>query len=201
MMKENSQQQQTAETEIPVPVPPIPRFTPTLTLYGELAAALTASLDQFAASVPGFDDETVSRDFVRRKKRISPEFVKSAVSALFGDNELLGVKPLDGAETMDDKQYIDAMNPVVQKLLTVYKRLNFTVQVREARLVRKAQQIYGIAKELARDRETSTIKSHVDQMARTRQLRRRTAKPEETPPPSPAPDPPGKEEPTTTIRR
>ncbi len=63
------------QTEVPAQAPApqaTPLVTPSPTLYGELASALSASLDQFAASVPGFDDETVTRDFVRRKKRISP---------------------------------------------------------------------------------------------------------------------------------
>jgi hypothetical protein len=139
-------------------------------------------LDRFTANVPGFDDETVTREFVRRKRRIPRAFVHRAVGALFGSSELHAVEVLDMAETMDDKQYIDAMQPVEQKLFGVWKRLRFTIQVREARLARKAQQIYGVARELARDRETSTIKLHVDEMAtfRSQKVRRRT-KPDEVP--------------------
>ena len=108
---------QITEPEVPTPVPqPAPLVTPTPTLYGELAAGLLSSLDQFTASVPGFDDETVTPEFVRRKQRISPDFVNTAVSALFGSNELLAVKQLDAVEAQDDKQYTDAMNPVVQRL-------------------------------------------------------------------------------------
>ena len=189
---------QITEPEVPTPQP-VPLVTPSPTLYGELATTLSADLDQFTASVPGFDDETVTIDFVRRKQRIATVFVNKAVAALFGSNELLAVKPLDAVETMDDKQYVDAMSPLVQKLGTVYQRLRFTVQVREARLARKAQQIYGVAKELARDRETSEIKSHVNEMARALKARRTkpAAKPEETPAAAP-----GKEGDTTaTIRK
>ena len=193
---------QITESEVPatVPIPqPAPLVTPSPTLYGELATSLSADLDQFTASVPGFDDETVTIEFVRRKQRIATAFVSKAVGALFGNNELLAVKPLDAAETMDDKQYVDAMSPLVQKLGTVYKRLRFTVQVREARLTRKAQQIYGVAKELARDRETAPIAAHVAEMAKALKGRksRQLAKPEETPAAAP-----GKEgEATTTIRK
>ena len=196
-MKENTQ---ITESEVPAPVPvpqPVPLVTPSPTLYGELAAGLIADLDRFCASVPGFDDETVTLDFVRRKKRVSKVFVTKAVGALFGNNELLEIKPLDAAETMDDKQYVDAMAPLVQKLGSVFKRLGFTVDVREARLTRKAQQIYGVAKELARDREATEIKTQVDEMAKARKIRAKPA-PKEVP----AAPAPGKEgETTTTIRK
>jgi len=198
-MNENTQ---ITESEVPSPVPatqPVPLVTPSPTLYGELAAGLSADLDQFTASVPGFDDETVSPEFVRRKQRIGAPFVNKAVGALFGNNELLAIKPLDAAETMDDKQYVDAMSPLVQKLGTVYKRLRFTVQVREARLTRKAQQIYGVAKELARDRETSVIRIQVDEMAKA--LKAGRTKPAPKPEEAPAAPAPGKEGETTTTRR
>ena len=192
-MNENTQ---INESEVPAPQP-VPLVTPSPTLYGELAAGLIAALDQFTASVPGFDDETVTVAFVRRKKRLSKAFVNKAVGALFGNNELLAIKPLDAAEAMDDKQYVDAMFPVVQKLGTVFKRLGFTVDVREARLTRKAQQIYGVAKELARDREATPLNNQVDEMAKTRQRRAKPA-PKEAPPAAA----PGKEsETTTTIRK
>jgi hypothetical protein len=173
---------QTDDTRLPVLVKPIPRLTPSPTFYGQLADGLAADLDRFSANVPGFDDETVQPEFVRRKRRIPRRFVQRAVGALFGSSELLAVEVLDAAETMDDQQYIDAMQPVERKLFAVWKRLRFTIQVREARLARKAQQIYGVAKELARDRETSTIQSHVDEMAKFRsQKKRRRTTPDEVP--------------------
>jgi hypothetical protein len=176
----------TAEPDVPVPAQPVPLVTPSPTLYGELASGLISDLDQFSANVPGFDDETVTPEFVRRKERISIDFVNRAVGALFGSSELLGVKVLNSSEAMDDKQYVDAMSPVEQKLLVVYRRLRFTIRMRQARLARTAQQIYGIAKELARDRETSTIRGHVDDMAKARTLRaKRKPKPDEAAPPAP----------------
>lgn len=164
-----------AEPDVPVPAQPIPLVTPSPTLYGELASKLGADLDQFAANVPGFDDETMTKEFVRRKQRVKPDFVNRAVGALFGSNELLDVKALNTSEAMDDKQYVDAMAPVAQKMGAVYKRLRFTVRMREARLARTAQQIFGIAKELARDRDTSTLRSHIDDMARIKSLKVRRA--------------------------
>jgi len=172
----------TDDTQLPALARPIARVTPSPTLYGELARDLMADLDRFSANVPGFNDETVKPEFVRRKRRIPRPFVQRAVGALFGSNELLAVEVLDAAETMDDQQYLDAMKPVEQKLFAVYKRVRFTNQVREARLARKAQQIYGVAKELARDRETSTIKVHVDEMAKYRtQKKPRRTKPVDVP--------------------
>jgi hypothetical protein len=190
-----SDEKKIAEPELPVPAQPVPLVTPSPTLYGELATGLITDLDQFSANVPGFDDETVTTDFVRRKQRISPEFINRAVGALFGDGELLAVKSLNAAEAMDDKQYIDAMLPVEQKLLVVYRRLRFTIRIRQARLARTAQQIYGIAKELARDRDTSTINLHVQDMAKVKNVKvvQRKTKPDEATKPAA-----GKEgEPTT----
>jgi hypothetical protein len=192
---------QTVDAEVPVPAPqPVPLVTPSPTLYGELATGLIGDLDRFSAAVPGFDDETVTPEFVRRKQRVSPEFVNRAVGTLLGSSELLNVKPLDPAETLDDKQYVDAMRPVEQKLLAVYKRVRFTIRVREARLTRRAQQIYGVAKELARDRDTSLIKSQVDDMAKARARRAKPA-PKPAEPTLPAPAPGKEDETTTTIRR
>ena len=188
-----------AGSDIPVPASPIigpgPLVTPSPTLYGELATQLIADMDRFAASVPGFDDETVTADFVQSKKNISPPFVLRAIGALFGHVELQNVRSINSEAVRDDEQYVNAMLMVEQKLATVTKRVRFTRQIREARLARYALQIYGIAKELARDRETSTLKTLVDELAKFRYVRlavARRKKPAEKPAEAPAP-PAGKE--------
>jgi hypothetical protein len=152
------------------PEPP----TPKPSVYAQLAAMLIASLNQFMAAIPEFNNpQGVSKDFVKRKRRVPPPFVDNAVSALVVEQELQGIPQLRPDQVLDDREYLDTLKPVLRHMITAVKGLKFTIDVREARLAASAQQIYGIARSLAADRDATSIAAHVDNMKKARRPSKR----------------------------
>ncbi|HYK01367.1 MAG TPA: hypothetical protein VE974_06395 [Thermoanaerobaculia bacterium] len=173
---------------------PAPMVTPSPTFYSELANSLLTALDQFTAAVPNFDNPTVSKDYIKKKRRVPALLVTNAVSAVLVHSELHSVKALNAEQTIDDKQYIDAFTPLARHMETALKAIIFGIEAREARLAANAQQIYAVAKAFVRDRESTTLAVHVDNMKRAikaaRRGKRASAEVEE---------PAGKEDATTSA--
>jgi hypothetical protein len=171
-----------------------PAPAPTPSLYAEMAAALITAVDHLMTSVPDFGVPVVTTDVVDRKRRVPPEFVAKAVNALTVRSELQSIKAVNAAQTVDDKQFVDAFEPLADHLSAALKGLKRVIVARKARLTASAQQIYAFSKALAREREAAPIADHVDEMKRTlRPARRRnTGTPVEQP---------GKEGTTTSSRQ
>jgi hypothetical protein len=160
-----------ADAEDPAPIP-----TPSPTLYSEMAMALIAAVDRLIESVPDFGAPVVASAVVERKRRVPPGFVASAVNALTVSSELQGVKGLNAVQAIDDKQFVDAFEPLEAHLATTLKGLKRVILARKARLTASAQQIYAFSKALARERDAAPIGDHVDEMKKTlRPVRRRKA--------------------------
>ena len=155
----------------PAPVP-----NPSSTFYSEMVAVLIAAVDHLIQSIPEFDTPVVTTEFVERKRRLSPLFVSRAVNALLVNPELQEVKPLNAAQTIDDKQFIDAFEPLEAHLTTALKGLKRVIAARRARLNAAAELIYLFGKALAQDRDATTIHDHVDTMKRSRHAPRRSRK-------------------------
>jgi hypothetical protein len=147
-------------------IEPVPMVSPSPTFYSELATTLITAIDQFTSSVPDFNNPIVTEDFVTKKRRIRPEFVTEAVSALLVHSELHNIKQLNAVEALDDKQYVDAFIPLARHIKGALKGLGFSISARQARLAGNAQLIYSVAKAIARDRNT-TLGVHVDDMKRS----------------------------------
>ncbi len=158
----------------PIPVAePMP--TPSPTYYGQLATTLVGSLDQFTAAIPDFGNpQQVSMEFVQRKRYIRPQFIADAISALLVSPELQSLRLVNLAEVMDDKQFVDAFLPLLRHLEAATKGLKFIVAMRNARLGEAAQQTYGLARELDRNKAASTISAHVENMKRSYYARRKS---------------------------
>jgi hypothetical protein len=191
---------QTAVEPVAAPllaIAPLPEDTlsPTITVYQERANKLLAALDEFYAAASQMAETTVSRSFVRKNKAVPAAFKEEAFGALLSHAEMQGIRFLDLTQVMDDRQYIDAMRPVSSKLKTIVKGLDFEISAREAREGGVAQQAYGMAKVVVRDRENATLATHVASMARILRASRRPAR-KTTPAEIPAPA--GKEGTTTT---
>ena len=148
--------------------------SPTPTFYSERAKELIAAIDRLTEGVPDFDAPQVSKEFVNRKRQIPPEFISHALSALKVDAELHGVPALNAGQVFARKQYVEAFHPVIRHLEATLAGVRFSVAAAEAQLAGHAQQIYGIAKALTRDRETPTqLTMHVEHMQRALRAARR----------------------------
>ena len=165
-------------TEIPVPSNPSQPI-PTRALFAQIAAALMAALDQFMDAVTGFGEaEGVTKNLIEKKRRTRPAFVNHAVSALLTDTDLQSVPQLDADQIRESRELIDELKPALEHMGNVHKALKTTIEAREALLVASAEQIYGIARTLVRDRDSSTLAVHVDNMRKARRPAKRR-KPDE----------------------
>ncbi|HEY0160396.1 MAG TPA: hypothetical protein VGF28_24125 [Thermoanaerobaculia bacterium] len=160
--KEKPAQGATEDAPIPAPLP-----TPSPTFYSEMAAALVAAVDRLTESVPEFAAPVVPTLVVERKRRVPSEFVARAVGALLVSAELQTVKALNPAQIIDDKQFVDAFEPLAAHVSTALNGLRRVIVARKARLTASAQQIYAFSKALAREREAAPIAEHVENMKRT----------------------------------
>jgi hypothetical protein len=104
---------------------------------------------------------------VERKRRVPPEFVTTAFNALTVRVELQSLEVLNGTQAIDDKQFIDAFEPVAAHLSTTLKGLKRVIAARKARLTASAQQIYAFSKAIVREQEAAPLGDHVDEMKRT----------------------------------
>jgi hypothetical protein len=157
----------------PDPIPaPLPTSSPTF--YSEMAMALIAAVDRLTESVPEFAAPVVAANVVERKRRVPSDFVAKAVNALLVNSELQTLKALNAAQIVDDKQFVDAFEPLAAHLSTALNGLKRVIVARKARLTASAQQIYAFGKALAREREAAPIVEHVENMKRTlRRVRRK----------------------------
>ena len=160
-------------TEIPVPTTPTQPI-PTRALFAQIAAALMAALDQFMDAVTDFGGaETVTKNLIEKKRRTRPAFVNNAVNALLTDTDLQSVPQLDAEQIRESRELIEELKPALEHMGNVHKALKTTIEAREALLVASAEQIYGIARTLVRDRDSSTLAVHVDNMRKARRSTKR----------------------------
>lgn len=148
--------------------------SPTPTYYSELAKTLIAMIDQvLRAATPDFETPTLSPKYVARKLRVPPDLISHAFGALLVHPELKNVDALDAATALRRKQYIDAFIPVIKHMDATLKAMRFNVDANQALIAASAEQIYGVAKALARDRETASLSVFVGNMKRALRAARR----------------------------
>jgi hypothetical protein len=185
-MSDKSKQTAAAVAVVMEPAP-----IPSLTFYAELVAPLAIALELFKAGIPPLDNLTVTKDFIKKKRRVPAPFVSDAVSAVLIEADLQNVRTINTAQALDDQACLDAFIPLARHIDAVRKAVLLIIQGREARLAASAQQIYAVAKAFSRDREATSLGVHVGNMKRSLKgsHRRRIGGTPETP---------GKEESTNT---
>jgi hypothetical protein len=172
------------------PADPAPGSALTTTQYMELAAQLSSALAAVAAQIPTFTSSHPSTvKFVQTHQRVPNEFIGTVAAAVDNSPTLQGVGTFDSKEALETLQFIEAFRPVIDQMAALRADLCFTVNSRKAKTVAAALQMYGIAKQVARDPGSGAVKVHVENMQRDLRSKRRkkTAK---TPAPAPPPTPP-----------
>lgn len=140
---------------------------PTVTRYQQLAAEFTAALDEIATIIPKLEAAHISTaNFVRSHLNVPIEFLATVTAAVDQTAELQGVRKLDVNAARDTLQFLDAFRPVLDKVTAFAKNLQFTMNSRKASLASDALQIYVIAKGIARDPNSATVASLVQNMKR-----------------------------------
>jgi len=183
-----TEQTRSLQSEVTPPADPASTPSPTQTHYQQVAEQVIGALDAFTGAIPDFDSaHDLTKVFIRSKRNIPARFVSTAVGSLLVSPELQSVKQLDVNGSHDNTQYVDAFTPVLNALGTVFKGLQFTIDIRKARLATEAQKIYKVAQGLAQDRNGATVGAHVENMKRARKPRQSRAKSKKQPSPAPAP--------------
>ncbi len=152
--------------------------TPPLTAYEQLVANLNAAIDALVAQIPEFQvPHPTSTSFVRTHQNVPLEFANSAVAAVNDAHVLQASNTLDVNEAREALQFIDAFQPLFEKVTLLSQNLKFTIMERRAQVSVKALMLYGVAKQLARD-PNSAIAGHVRIMkAHLAKAKRKSTKP------------------------
>src|SRR5260221_4767724 len=169
-------------------VPTAPAGTaPVLTAYEQLVANLNIAIDGLMPQIPQIQaPHATTSKFVRTHRNVPLEFIAGAVGAVNNSPALQASNAFDANEGRDALQFISAFQPLQEKLALVAQNLKFTIDERKANISVKAQVLYGVAKQVARDPSNVGVTGHVkllkDHLARAKRAKKATAG---TPTPAP----------------
>ena len=157
----------------------MPEYVPTE--HQKLADELSALFDQFVAKLPYAETTQEPASSIYGYLSIPEEFRHTAIATVAESEALTALQRLQVDQAREVEQFRDAFLPLAQKMITAGEALEFTIDVKVSRLNRGALQIYGVARELARDQGdlriwVAEMKEHLKR--RTRSGRRRVPKPE-----------------------
>jgi hypothetical protein len=139
---------------------PLPAPAPVTTPYQTIAAQLGEAIKATVSQIPGFNVDL--SDIPKRVRRsVSTDFLGMTVAAVDASSELQGVNQLDTLDCRDTLQFSQAMQPLVDQLVGVARRLNLLMRVREAKAGRGALGIYNIAQRVALNPNNTHIAVHV----------------------------------------
>jgi hypothetical protein len=177
-MKTNITEQRNAVSE-PVPAP-----APVMTPYQKIVAQLAAAINETVAQIPGFNDD-LSNTPRRLRRPVSTAFLGMTLAAVDASGELQGVNQLDTMDCRDTLQFSQAMQPLIDQLVAVARRLNLLKRVREAKAGRGALSIYSIAKRVALNPNNTHVAVHVENLKAEMQRSRLGRRNKTVQPPAP----------------
>jgi len=147
--------------------PPQPQ-SPTTTAYQQLADQFLRDLDQISGIIPRQEiSDLSSRRHVRSHLNVNRQFVELVVASVEQTPELKATNQLDTVVARDGLQYLDAFQPVLNKLESAEASLRFFLQAVKAKLVVTTQRMYHITKGVARDPEKPEVAKRAALMKQT----------------------------------
>jgi hypothetical protein len=146
---------------------PAPTASPTVTHYQEVAARVSEALDELLALIPNFvESHPTTREFIRTHQGVPIEFVATAIAAVEANPELQGFGWFDATQARDVLQFIEAFRPLLDRWDAAATNLRFTIDSQRAEVNNGALRMYAIAKEAARDPQSTTVAAHVGNLKR-----------------------------------
>lgn len=141
------------------PVTPAPAGpTPPLTAYEELVVNLNNAIDALVTQIPEFQvPHTTNTKFVRSHQNVPLEFWISAAAAVSDSPALQTANAFNVDQAREAQQFIGAFQALYEKVSRLSQNLKFTIMERKAQVSVKAQMVYGMAKQLARDPNSNLI--------------------------------------------
>ena len=117
----------------------------------KFADELSALLDQFIAKLPYAENPGEPLQSIYGYLSIPEEFRHSAIAMVADSEALQALQRLQVDDAREVQQFNEAFGPLAKKLIGAGEALQLTIDVKLARLNRGALQIYGVARELARN--------------------------------------------------
>jgi hypothetical protein len=161
--------------------------TPALNAYEQVVADLNNAIDALMAQIPEIQvQHSTTAKFVRTHLNVPLEFIAGAVGAVTNSPVLQAYNTFDANEGRDALQFISAFGPLQEKVSLLAQNLQFTINERKANIGVKAQMLYGMAKQAARDPKNTGMTGHVkllkDHLARAKRAKKAAG---QTPAPAP----------------
>lgn len=182
----------TSETPPEQPGPSQPE-SPTTTHYQKLAEQFLRDLDTLATIIPRQEVSRLStKRHVRSHLNVTREFLEIVIASVEQTPELKATGQLDAVASRDDLQYMEAFQPVLDKMTTVCESLRFSLEAVKARLVIGTQQMYAITKSVGRDPSKPDVAKRAALMKQALGRRGPKRKKAEEPPATTAPAAPAK---------
>jgi hypothetical protein len=148
----------TGTTGTTVPAGP----TPALNAYEQEVVNLNAAIDALTAQIPELQaPHSTTSKFVRTHLNVPLEFIAGAIGAVTNSPVLQAYNTFDANEGRDALQFISAFQPLLDKVSLLAQNLQFTINERKATVSVKAQALYGMAKQSARDPNNVGMTGHV----------------------------------------
>ncbi len=161
--------------------------SPTTTFYDQLAAQLSAAVEQTISQIPGYNDDLSGIPKTARRL-VTPQFIAMTVAATKSSEELTGVNQIDINQTRDDAQFSDAFQPLTDQLRGFVRRLDLMMKVKDVRAGRSALSVYHIARRLTLNSNNTKLAVHVANLKA--ELKRKRTKKTATTTPAPSPQTP-----------
>ena len=148
-------------------VPPPDGPQPTITASESLADEIRQAIDALAGRIPRLAlPHPTTAPHVRGAHTVSRTFLESMIAAVEQSAELRAIETFDVDEARETLQFNDAFRHVVDHLNTLVAAINYTMQLRKAKVTFAAMRTYAIAKAMARDPESTDLFAHVENLRR-----------------------------------
>jgi len=152
----------------PAPSPPAEeRPSPTITAADRLAARVDALIDEIEAIIPGLETPHPSRSGNARAARtVSRAFLLAMIGYIGDEPDWQSLGFFDADDAQGVLQFNDAFRPVARRLITLARRLNFTMASRQAKIAIGAMNTYMMAQRFARRPANAAMGAPVDNLRR-----------------------------------
>jgi hypothetical protein len=150
------------------PSPPAEeRPSHTITAADLLAARVDGLIDEIEAIIPDLETPHPSRSGNARAARtVSRAFILAMIADIEHEPDWQSLGLFDAEEAQAVLQFNDAFRPVARRLVTLARRINFTMASRNAKIAIGAMNTYMMAKRFARKPANAAMGAHLDKLRR-----------------------------------
>ena len=140
---------------------------PTPSHYDDVSAQLMAALDAFAGAIPKLEEsEIADAKQVRKNLNVPEAFCYTAIAAAEQLPELEVAKRQYAEKNRNRLQYIAAVSPLADKLVTVLRRLTHGLRANKSAVGGDSLEIYRLVRALLKNTRNPAVAAHSDALQR-----------------------------------